>query len=80
MASFWSLFLSAPFVFLFLSSIVLSYVHISAVLITFDDWSSVNEEVPLGPAIVRRFFWEKPGTVPGQQEIPLLHCEVPSWL
>lgn len=53
------------------------YVPINLVLITFNNCSFLSNRVPLGPAIYR-FSWEKPGTVPGQQEIPLVHCEVPS--
>lgn len=58
------------FVFLFLSSFVLSYVHINLMLITFDGCLAVNEEVPPGPAIDRRLLWEKPGTVQASKKFP----------
>lgn len=54
------------------------YVSINLVLIIFNNCSSSSDKVPFGPAIYRRFSWEKPRTVPGQQKIPLVHCEVPS--
>lgn len=58
------------FVFLFLSSFVLSYVHINLMLITFDSCLAMNEEVPPGPAIDRRLLWEKPGTVQASKKFP----------
>lgn len=49
--SFWSL----VFVRCFSVPFLLFSVHISLVLITFDNCSSLNEVVPLGPPLYRRF-------------------------